>query len=52
MQHIGILDDENRHHWETKRAWYNKFFPGRLVTTQETGTLSKDAEALIEKHFS
>ncbi len=33
-------------------AWYDKFFPGRLVTTQELGTLSKEAEEFIEKHFS
>lgn len=52
-EHLGRLDDdEYRHHWETKQAWYDKFFPGRLVTTQESGMLSKEAEALIEKHFS
>ncbi len=52
-EHLGRLDnDEYRHHWETKQEWYNKFFPGRLVTTLESGTLSKEAETLIEKHFS
>ena len=52
-EHLGRLDDDKyRNHWETKQAWYDKFFSGRLVTTQESGTLSKDAEALIEKHFS
>jgi hypothetical protein len=52
-EHLGRLDnDDYRHHWETKKAWYDKFFPGRLVTTQESGMLSKEAEALIEKQFS
>ncbi len=52
-EHLGRLDnDEYRHHWETKQAWYDKFFPGRLVTTREAGTLSKDAETLIEEYFS
>jgi len=52
-EHLGRLDnDEYRNHWETKKAWYDKFFPGSLVTTQESGALSKEAEALIEKHFS
>ena len=52
-EHLGRLDDERyRHHWETKRAWYERFFPGRLVTTEESGNLSKDAEQLIERRFS
>jgi exodeoxyribonuclease V alpha subunit len=52
-EHLGRLDnDEYRHHWETKQAWYDKFFPGRIVTTLESGTLSKETETLIEKHFS
>lgn len=52
-EHLGRLDDdEYRHHWQKKQAWYDKFFPGRLITTQESGTLSKEAEALIEKHFA
>ena len=52
-EHLGMLDDEGyANHWETKKAWYDKFFPGRLVTTEESGNLSKDAEALIASHFS
>jgi len=52
-EHLGRLDnDEYRNHWETKKAWYDKLFPGSLVTTQESGALSKDAEAIIEKYFS
>jgi hypothetical protein len=52
-EHLGRLDEsEYRNHWETKKAWYDKFFPGQLVVTYETGNLSKEAEALIETHFS
>lgn len=52
-EHLGLMEmDEYKNHWETKQQWYNKNFPGRLVTTQEAGTLSQDAKALIEKYFS
>ena len=52
-EHLGMLEkDEYSNHWDTKRAWYGKFFPGRLVTTQEGGNLSNDADALIARHFS
>src|SRR5439155_8436095 len=35
-EHVGRLDlDEYRNHWETKNGWYEKYFPGRLVTTEE-----------------
>lgn len=47
-----LENDEYSNHWETKKAWYKKFFPGRLVTTQESGNLSTDADALIASHFS
>lgn len=47
-EHLGRLDDEKyRNHWETKQAWYNQFFPGRLLVTTESGQLSHDAQALI-----
>ena len=50
---MGRLDDERyRNHWDTKKAWYDRFFPGRLVITEESGNLSKDAEAIIADHFS
>ncbi len=52
-EHLGRMDnDKYRNHWETKKAWYDKFFPGHLVTTEESGDLSKEANALIEKYFS
>ena len=41
-----------RNHWQTKKAWNDRFFPGRLLTTEESGDLSKEANALIEQYFS
>lgn len=52
-EHLGRLDQEDyRSHWETKREWYDKHFPGRLVTTVDTGDLTKDATELIGTHFT
>ncbi|MCO8017940.1 hypothetical protein NI456_03610 [Brevundimonas diminuta] len=41
-EHLGLLDlwtyaDD----WKAKQAWYHKWFPGQLVTTQEGPHLSK-----------
>jgi len=38
-------------HWEKKRAWYERFFPGQLVTTEESGELSKQADEVIRTYF-
>lgn len=52
-EHLGRLDDEGYgNHWATKKAWYEEHFPGRMITTEESGELSKDAESLITEHFS
>ena len=52
-EHLGLLDSEEyRNHWETKKQWYEKHFPDRLVITKESNTLSKDAEELINRYFS
>ena len=52
-EHFGLLNrEEYRNHWEIKKAWYEEFFPGRLVTTIESGNLSPDAEDLINRYFS
>ncbi len=52
-EHLGMLDkEEYKRHWEVKKVWYEKHFPGRLVTTEESGNLSIDAEALIKSKFS
>jgi hypothetical protein len=52
-EHLGLIDKEQyKNHWETKKAWYDKYFPGRLVTTIESPNISRDAEDLIRTHFS
>jgi hypothetical protein len=52
-EHLGLLvRDEYRKKWAIKKAWYEKHFSGRLVTTEESGNLSVDAKYLIDKSFS
>ncbi|MDD3653113.1 MAG: ATP-binding domain-containing protein [Desulfotomaculaceae bacterium] len=52
-EHLGLMEqDEYRNHWDTKQQWYNKNFPGRLVTTEESGNLSICAKEIIDKYFS
>ncbi|MGI6541039.1 MAG: AAA family ATPase [Bacillota bacterium] len=52
-EHLGLLHcDDYRRHWEKKQAWYARFFPGRLIITEESGKLSRDADEVIRSHFS
>lgn len=49
-EHLGLLSQPKyRKHWEDKERWYQSHFPNRLFTTTETESLSRDAEAVIEK---
>ncbi|MEQ8192327.1 MAG: exonuclease, partial [Candidatus Eremiobacterota bacterium] len=49
-EHLGLMQEESyKNHWETKKAWYDKFFPGRLLITEESGNLSRDANEIIQK---
>ena len=49
-EHLGLLDlNKYAKEWEVKRAWYERWFPGQLLTTEEGSQLSKDAEALVER---
>ena len=51
-EHLGMLDrEEYRNHWEVKKAWYAKNFPGRLLVTTESPNLSLNASSLIVKTF-
>ncbi len=48
-EHLGLLDlKKYAKQWEVKRAWYERWFPGQLLTTKEGAQLSRDAEAVIE----
>lgn len=52
-EHLGLMDSEEyRNHWETKKAWYDRFFPGKLITTEESGNLSMEAHEIITRSFS
>ncbi|MDI2073063.1 ATP-dependent RecD-like DNA helicase [Bradyrhizobium sp. Mp27] len=49
-EHLGMLE-KNRYaeEWKRKRAWYEKWFPGKLVTTEEGPHLSRAAADTIGK---
>jgi hypothetical protein len=52
-EHVGMLDrDDYRAHWERKRDWYRRFFPGRLIITEESGELSKQTDEVIRRYFA
>jgi hypothetical protein len=49
-EHLGRLDlADYADEWKHKRAWYERWFPGQLVTTEEGPTLSSAAAELIAK---
>jgi len=51
-EHLGRLNQEEfRNHWETKKALCDRFFPGRLLVTEESGMLSQDADRIIRESF-
>lgn len=50
LEHVGRLDlPDYKAHWETKEKWYHKHFPGKLLTTYESGSLSKDIDSIINR---
>ena len=50
-EHVGRLDLlDYRAHWEIKEKWYEKHFPGKLLTTYEGKDLSIDAMTIIKEH--
>ena len=52
-EHWGMISDESyKKHRQAKVDWYNKHFPGQLLETYESATLSQDAVKLIEANFS
>ena len=47
-EHLGMLHDPYyKKHWDDKKIWYDKNFPGKLLITIESNNLTKDAEAII-----
>ena len=50
-EHVGRLDRADyRVHWEVKKKWYEKHFPGRCVTTYEDKDLSIAAMEIIKRY--
>jgi len=50
-EHVGRLDKADyRAHWAKKEKWYNKHFPGKLITTYEGNDLSTVAMEIINGH--
>lgn len=51
-EHVGRLDlPDYKAHWEIKEKWYEKHFPGKLLTTFEGKDLSTSAMNVIKQHM-
>lgn len=51
-EHVGRTHDSAyMAHWEKKKAWYEKHFPGKLLITYESPEISRDALRLIESNM-
>ncbi len=51
-EHVGRLDLPNyREHWEEKKKWYDKHFPGQLIVTYEGEDQSKQIERILMDVF-
>lgn len=49
-EHIGMLGNEKySEDWSNKMDIYEKYFPGQLLKTYESGAISSDAEKIINK---
>jgi exodeoxyribonuclease V alpha subunit len=49
-EHLGRLDmTDYASDWKVKQAWYDRWFAGQLVTTEEGAKLSADAAELIAR---
>ena len=47
-EHLGVLDNPDyAARWQRKLLWYQKWFPGQLVTTQEGSNLGGEAASRI-----
>lgn len=48
-EHVGMLGlDSYDENWARKLDIYEKYYPGQMIKTYESGVLSKDAESKIE----
>lgn len=51
-EHLGMLElDDYAGEWAIKKAWYKTNFPGQLITTEESSTISQATKMLIAEKF-
>ena len=51
-EHLGMLENnEYNKRWEDKKSWYAKHFPRKLITTEESGTLSSTVDKIVDEMF-
>ena len=49
-EHLGLLEQTKyAEQWQRKQVWYDRWFPGKLLTTEEGPHLSKTAAGTIEE---
>lgn len=52
-EHLGMLDNEEYlNNWKIKKEWYDTYFPGQLIITEESTVLSTTVEDLVNQYFS
>ncbi|MCK6462815.1 MAG: AAA family ATPase [Candidatus Pacebacteria bacterium] len=52
-EHVGRLDLSGyQNHWQAKKSWYDKHFPGRLIVTYESEFQSKEIEKILKEKFN
>lgn len=52
-EHVGRLDlPEYKQHWETKKKWYEKHFPGQLIETFEGADQTKQIQQILKDKFN
>ena len=52
-EHWGMMSEAKyRDHREVKLAWYDEHFPGHLIETFESSSLSRDAARIVEEKFT
>ena len=47
-----MLDDvDYARNWALKKAWYDAHYPGQLITSEGTATLSQETRTIIAERF-
>jgi exodeoxyribonuclease V alpha subunit len=52
-EHVGRLDlPEYKRKWEEKKKWYEKHFPGKLITTYEGNNQTTEIKKILKEWFN